>query len=296
MGILLNKKSKVLVQGITGKEGRFWTKYMLESGTNIVAGVTPGRKGEVVEGISVFDTVQETHRHLDFTVDISVVFVPAPFAKDAVFEAIEENIKKIVLLTDGLPKQDALEVKAFANDKRAMVIGPNTVGVANVGEAMIGFFPIWLKGVYKPGVVGFVSRSGSLSNEIASQISASGYGLSTCVDIGGDPFPCTVFTDILELFEKDDKTRAVVLVGELGGTFEEEAAQFIRKGKFTKPVVSYIVGKTAPQGKRMGHAGAIIVGNQGLVYLKQKALKEAGVLLAQEPSQIGELLRLSLSD
>lgn len=284
MGIIVDSNTRVLVQGITGKESSFWTEKMLEAGTRIVAGVTPGKAGASIYGVPVYDLVSDAVA--EHGVDLAVAFVPARFAKEAAFEALEAGVKKIVVLADGVPVWDAMEIKALAAQEQALVIGPNTPGLATPGEAMIGFIPVWLKDVYLPGKVGVVSRSGTLTNEICSHIVAAGFGISSVVGCGGDPVPAARFVDVMELFAQDPATEAVVLVGELGGTMEEEVGRWIKANGFAKPVAAYIAGYTAPAGKRMGHAGAIISRGQGTVESKVKALQEAGVAVALRPSEI----------
>lgn len=288
MGIFISSRSNVLVQGITGNEGRFWTEWMLKAGTNITAGVTPGKEGESVHGVPVFGSVRKAVREMGC--DTSVVFVPPAFSKDAVFEALDAGIQKVVLLADGVPIQDTLEMKTFAKEVGAMIIGPNTSGVATLGEAMLGFVPFWLEHVYRPGTVGVVTRSGSLTNEVSSHIVRAGLGQSTVVGLGGDPVPGTRFVDILRMFEEDPGTEAVVIVGEPGGTMEEEASELIKQGGFTKPAVAFLAGRTAPPEKKMGHAGAIITGGRGTISGKTEALESAGVKVAIKPSEVGNLL------
>lgn len=289
MGIFLFANTRVIVQGITGKEARFWVPQMLKVGTRIEAGVTPGREGEAVEGVPVYDTVrQAVAMH---PADTSVIFVPAPYVMDAVFEAIDAGIRKIVSLADGVPLHDTLRIRSFARSVGAVVAGSNTAGVLTVGEAMLGFVPFWLTHVYRPGVVGLMTRSGSLTNEVASHVARVGHGFTTAFGVGGDPVPGTRFVEVLEMFQDDCHTKAVIMVGEVGGAMEEEVAEHIRKGLFSKPVVAFIAGRTAPPGKRMGHAGAIISMGKGSVASKEKALKEAGVLVASKPSEVGCLIQ-----
>lgn len=288
MGILIDGNTPVIVQGITGKESVYWTKRMLEVGTNIVAGVTPGKGGEEVYGIAVYDTVYEAVRERGG--EASVCYVPPSFAKEAAFEALDAGLKLISLVADGVPVYDMLEVKRVAKEYEAVVIGPNSPGLATIGEAMLGFIPVWLEDVYKRGRIGLISRSGTLTNEIASQVVACGLGLSTVVGCGGDPVPGTRFADLLPLFDRDPETDAVVIVGEVGGSMEEEAAEYIRAGLFHKSVIAYVAGLSAPPEKRMGHAGAIITKGRGGAREKQEALKSAGVKVANVPSEVGRLL------
>lgn len=289
MGIFISRDTKVLVQGITGSEGTFWTEWMLKAGTKIEAGVTPGKAGERVHGVQVYGSVRQAVKEKGC--EASVLFVPPAFCKDAVFEALDAGITKLVLLADGVPIHDMLEMKAFASEKGAMIIGPNTSGVATLGEAMLGFVPLWLKHVYRPGTVGIMTRSGSLTNEIASHIVRAGLGQSTVVGLGGDPVPGTRFVDVMRLFQQDDGTHAVVLVGEPGGTMEEEAAEMIAKGDFTKPVVAFLAGRSAPPEKKMGHAGAIITGAKGTIQGKTEALEAVGVRVGKKPSEVGRLVK-----
>lgn len=293
MAIIIDENTQVLVQGITGKESSFWTEKMLAAGTNIVAGVTPGKGGQKVHGVPVYDLVSEAVS--EHEIGLSVLFVPAPFAKQAAYEALDAGVKQVVVLADGVPIRDAMEIKAVAREKEALVIGPNTAGLASIGKAMIGFIPVWLEDVYRPGDIGLLSRSGTLTNEISSHIVGAGFGISSVVGCGGDMIPCSRFVDILKLFEKDDETQGVVIVGELGGTMEEEVAEFVNAGHFSKPVVAYIAGRTAPPGKKMGHAGAIISGGRGTVKSKEEALNNAGIPVAETPSQIRELVKKKMT-
>jgi succinyl-CoA synthetase alpha subunit len=292
MAILLTKDTKVLVQGITGNEGTFWTRHMLDAGTKIVAGVTPGKGGNQVHGVPVYNTVAEAVKK--HGAEASVVFVPPAFAKDAVFEALEAGIKLVVLLADGVPLHDAMEIRALSRQIGATVLGPNTPGMASIGQAMLGFIPVWLADVYRVGPVGVVARSGSLTNEVCSHIVAAGLGQSTFVGLGGDPVPGTRLTEVMALFEEDPATEALVVIGEVGGTMEEEAAEMIERREFTKPVVCFIAGRSAPPGKKMGHAGAIITMGKGSVKGKEEALKRAGALVATRPAEVGRLLREAL--
>ncbi len=292
MAILVNKDTKVLVQGITGREGEFHTKLMLEYGTKIVAGVTPGKGGQTVHGVPVFDSVKEAVDSVG-PIDVSIVFVPAPFAADAVLEALDAGIKGVVIITEGIPTQEMLKVtRAFelAGDDR-WFIGPNCPGVITPGECKVGIMP---SQVFTPGRIGVVSRSGTLTYEVVAELTKAGFGQSTCVGIGGDPIIGQNFVDILKRFNEDPDTDAVVLIGEIGGTDEEEAAAFIQS-EMRKPVVAFVAGKTAPEGKRMGHAGAIIMGRMGTAQSKIEAFQKAGVPVADLPAQIPELLKQVLS-
>ncbi|MCS7185695.1 MAG: succinate--CoA ligase subunit alpha [Armatimonadota bacterium] len=288
MAILVNKDTKVLVQGITGREGEFHTKLMLEYGTKIVAGVTPGKGGLSVHEVPVFDSVQEAVDSVG-PIDVSIVFVPAPFAADAVLESLDAGVKGVVIITEGIPTQEMLKVtRAFelAGDDR-WFIGPNCPGVITPGECKVGIMP---SQVFTPGRIGVVSRSGTLTYEVVAELTKAGFGQSTCVGIGGDPIIGQNFVDILRRFNEDQDTDAVVLIGEIGGTDEEEAAAFIRS-EMRKPVVAFVAGKTAPEGKRMGHAGAIIMGRMGTAQSKIEAFQKAGVPVADLPAQIPDLLK-----
>jgi succinyl-CoA synthetase alpha subunit len=291
MSVFLDGTTRCIVQGITGREAGFWTCRMLDQGTKIVAGVTPGKGGATVEGISVpvYDTVKEAmERH---QAEATVLFVPAAGNKEAVFEALDSGIRKLVLLAEGIPLQDQMEIRSYAMDVGARIFGANTAGVVTPGQAMLGFIPWWLDYVYKPGEIGVMTRSGSLTNEINSHIVRAGFGHTTCLGIGGDPVPGTRFVEALQLFETNPGTKAVVLVGEVGGTMEEEAAEAIEKGLYTKPLAAFIAGRTAPPGKRMGHAGAIVTGGKGSLQSKWEALSSVGAGLAERPSLIGEVLK-----
>jgi succinyl-CoA synthetase alpha subunit len=292
VAILVNKDTKVLVQGITGREGEFHTKLMLEYGTKIVAGVTPGKGGQNVHGVPVFDSVREAVDAVG-PIDVSIVFVPAPFAADAILEALDAGIKGVVIITEGIPVQDMLKVaRAFeiAGDDR-WFIGPNCPGVITPGECKVGIMPAQ---VFSPGRIGVVSRSGTLTYEVVAELTRAGFGQSTCVGIGGDPIIGLNFVEILRRFNDDPQTDAVVLIGEIGGTDEEEAAAFIAS-EMRKPVVAFVAGKTAPEGKRMGHAGAIIMGRMGTAQSKIEAFQKAGIPVADLPAQIPELLKQVLS-
>ena len=288
MSIVLDSTTRVLVQGITGKEGSFWTKHMVDYGTNVVAGVTPGREGQTVGEVPVFHTVRRAAA--EFPADASLLFVPPRFAKDAIYEALDAGIKTVVVLCEGIPLRDALQIRAAALSEGATVIGGNTSGIISTGQAMMGFFPYWIDRVYRPGRIGVMTRSGSLTNEVTAQIVKSGFGASTLVGVGGDSVPFTRFAELLPLFEEDPDTDAVVIIGELGGTMEEEAAEAIEAGSFTKPLVASMGGRTAPKGTKMGHAGAIVTAGRGTVEDKVAALTGAGALVADRPSRVGELL------
>lgn len=283
MAIIVDEKIKLLVQGITGHQGQFHTGQMQEYGTRIVAGVSPGKEGEQVLGVPVYETVERAvERH---GANASVIFVPAPFAKDAALEAIDAGIKLVVVITEHVPLHDAMEIMAFADARGATVVGPNTFGVISPGKCKIGIMP---NHIFTPGPVGIVARSGTLSYEIAYSLTQAGMGQSTVVGMGGDRVVGLNFMEVLQQMEKDPETEAVVLVGEIGGTAEEEAAEFI-KG-MTKPVVAYIAGREAPPGKRMGHAGAIIERGRGSYESKVAALEAGGARVAALPWQVPDLL------
>jgi succinyl-CoA synthetase alpha subunit len=290
MSILVNKDTKVIVQGITGRSGRFHTEQCTSYGTQIVAGSVPGRGGSDVNGIPVYDTVAEGVAATG--ADTSLVFVPARFnAADSIMEAAEAGVELIVCISEHIPVLDMVKAKAFLQGKPTRLIGPNCPGVITPGECKIGVMPEF---AYTAGNVGIVSRSGTLTYEAAYQLKRLGIGQSTCVGIGGDPVIGTNFVDVLRLFEADDDTHAVILIGEIGGTAEETAAQFV-KNEMTKPVVGFIAGQTAPPGKRMGHAGAIISGGQGTAADKIRALKDAGIAVAESLATIGETVADFLS-
>ena len=282
MSILINKDTKVICQGITGNSGRFHTKHMLEYGTKILAGVTPGKGGSRVYEIPVFDSVEEAVEKTEC--DTSIIYVPAPCAADAIIEAVEAGIKLIICITEGIPTIDMLRVKTYLSTKTARLIGPNCPGVITPGESKIGIMPGY---IHTPGSVGVVSRSGTLTYEAVWQLTERNIGQSTCIGIGGDPVIGTSFIDTLKLFQEDNGTKAIVLIGEIGGSAEEEAAEFIKQ-EITKPVISFIAGLTAPKGKRLGHAGAIIAGGKGTVEEKVSCLRNANVTVVNNPADIGE--------
>jgi succinyl-CoA synthetase alpha subunit len=281
--VLIDENTKVLVQGITGRQGRFHTGAMLNYGTKIVAGVTPGKKGESVRGVPVYNSVDEAMRERE--ADASIIFVPAKHAMNAVMEAIEFSLNPIVVITEGIPVHDTMKFVEKAREKGINIIGPNTPGIISPERCKIGIMP---SRVFKKGSVAILSRSGTLTYEIAYNLSSNGLGQSLCVGIGGDPVIGTDFVDLLPLFEEDEETNAIVLIGEIGGDAEERASDFIKKMK--KPVVAYIAGISAPPGKKMGHAGAIIE-RGGDAKSKQRALQEAGVRVATTPSEISNILR-----
>lgn len=288
MSIFIDRNTRVLVQGITGSEGSFWTKHMIDLGTQVICGVTPSREGQTVHDIPVYNSVERALRN--HQVDASMIFVPPKLTKDAVFEALSNGIKKIVTMADGIPLFDMVAIRHAALEHNALVIGGNTSGVISPQEAMMGSFPHWIERVYKRGNIGVMTRSGSLTNEVTAMIVRQGYGVSTLIGVGGDPVPATRFAEMLPFYQQDDQTEAVVIIGELGGTMEEEVAEAMEKGIFTKPLVAFLGGRTAPKGQKMGHAGAIITGGKGAVEDKIEALTKAGALVADRPSKVGVLL------
>ena len=285
MAVLINKETKIIVQGITGNMGKTHTGHMLKYGTKIVAGVTPGKGGQEVHGVKVYDTVQEAKNKTGATV--SCIFVPAYFVLDAVYEAFDAKMDLVVIITEGIPPHDEVKIIRRANELKIKVIGPNCPGIITPGECLIGIHPGI---IYKPGKVGMISRSGTLTYEVALALSNAGIGQSTCIGIGGDPVIGLGFKECLKLLNDDPKTEAIVLMGEIGGTAEEAAAELIKK-EIKKPVVAYIAGRTAPPGKRMGHAGAIISGGKGTADSKVKAFKDANVEVADVPSQVVDLVK-----
>ncbi len=289
MSIWVDKNTKLLVQGITGSVGAFHTKQMLEYGTNIVGGVTPGKAGSKVDGVPVFHTVADAVKATG--ANASVVYVPPAFAADAICEATDSGIGLVVCITEGVPILDMVKVRRYMEGKKTRLIGPNCPGIITPGECKIGIMPGY---IHKPGTIGIVSRSGTLTYEAVHQVTTLGMGQSTCIGIGGDPVNGTNFIDVLSAFQEDPQTEAVILIGEIGGTAEEEAADFV-KAKMTKPVIGFVAGRTAPKGKRMGHAGAIISGGKGTAAEKIEAFKAAGISVSEAPSDLGITLAQRLN-
>jgi succinyl-CoA synthetase alpha subunit len=284
MSILVNKDTKVITQGITGATGQLHTRACREYGTQMVAGVTPGRGGTDFEGIPIFDTVEQAVNATG--ANASVIYVPPPFAADAIMEAVEAGVPLVICITEGIPVLDMVRVKRYLNGKNSRLIGPNCPGVITPSECKIGIMPGY---IHKPGNIGVVSRSGTLTYEAVHQLTQLGIGQSTCIGIGGDPVNGTSFVEVLRMFQDDPQTQGVVMIGEIGGSAEEEAAAFI-KAQVTKPVAAFIGGQTAPKGKRMGHAGAIIAGGRGTAVEKIQALKEADVHIIPSPAEMGSTM------
>jgi succinyl-CoA synthetase alpha subunit len=289
MSILVNKETRVICQGITGRSGEFHSKGCLDYGTKMVGGVTPGKGGETVLGLPVFDTVMEAVQQTG--ADATMIFVPAPFTADAILEAIDAGIKTVVAITEGVPVVDMIHVYDVVRRSDSVLIGPNCPGVITADECKIGIMPGY---IHQRGKVGVMSRSGTLTYEAVWQTSNRGLGQSTCVGLGGDPIVGTSFIDLLKLYEADDETEAILMIGEIGGTAEEEAAAFV-KDNITKPVAAFIAGRTAPPGKRMGHAGAIISGGKGTASEKIAALEEAGIEVAQSPADMGDAVQRAMA-
>jgi succinyl-CoA synthetase alpha subunit len=285
MSILLNKKNKVVVQGITGGEGSFHTKQMIEYGTKIIAGVTPGKGGTTFDGIPIYNTVHEAVK--EKKVDTSCIFVPPSFAADAIMEAANAGIKLVVCISEGIPTNDMIKVHSYIKNRDIRLIGPNCPGIISPEQAKLGIMPGF---IHKKGSVGVVSRSGTLTYEAVHQLTLLGIGQSTCIGIGGDPIIGTTFLDAIKLFNEDKDTKVIVMIGEIGGTAEEEAARYIKKN-VKKTVVGFIAGRTAPPGRRMGHAGAIISGGKGTAKEKMVALKNAGIIVCESPAEIGETVK-----
>ena len=288
MSILIDENTKVVVQGITGRDGSFHTKAMKDYGTKVVAGVTPGKGGESIHGIPIYDLVLDAVAATG--ADTAVIYVPPPFAADAVLEAAHAGVKLVVAITEGIPVMDMIPVIPELREMGVRLLGPNCPGLISPGKCKVGILP---GEIHRPGSVGVVSRSGTLTYEMVYQLTRNGIGQSTCIGIGGDPIIGTRFIDTLELFERDPETRAVVMIGEIGGSSEEEAARFV-KDKMTKPVIGFIAGRTAPPGKRMGHAGAIISGGKGTAEEKTLALESCGIRVARIPSEVGAMIREAL--
>jgi succinyl-CoA synthetase alpha subunit len=288
LSILVDKNTRLIVQGITGKEGTFHTKQMIEYGTNVVGGVTPGKGGSVHEGIPVFNTVADAVREAG--ANASVIYVPPPFAADAIMEAADAGLPLVVCITEGIPALDMVKVKEYLSGRQTRLIGPNCPGIISPGKCKIGIMP---GHIHKEGRIGVVSRSGTLTYEAVGQLTALGLGQSTAIGIGGDPIIGTTHTDALALFQADDETDGIVMIGEIGGTAEEDAAAFA-KANVTKPIVAFIAGQTAPPGRRMGHAGAIIAGGKGTAAEKMKALEEAGIHVVKSPADIGAAMKDAL--
>ena len=289
MSILINKETKVICQGFTGAQGTLHCSQAIEYGTNILGGVTPGKGGQTHLDLPVFNSVKEAKQATE--VNASIIFVPAKFCKPSIIEAIESGIELIICITEGIPTLDMLEVKELADKEGIRIIGPNCPGIITPGECKLGIMPGF---IHSPGKVGIVSRSGTLTYEAVDQTTKVGLGQSTCVGIGGDPLPGTSFIDVLKLFEEDPQTEGIVMVGEIGGSAEEEAAEYIKEN-VSKPVVGYIAGVSAPPGKRMGHAGAIISGGKGTAEDKFNALESAGVRTVKSPSEIGQSILKEMS-
>lgn len=281
--IILDENTRCIVQGVTGKQGSFHTEQMLNYHTQIVAGTSPGKGGQKIGGLPIYNSIEQAKEELD--INASIIFVPAPFAKDAAFEAISQ-LDLAVIITEHIPVHDTMEIVEYAKREKTTVIGPNTPGIISPGIGKLGIMPTH---IFNEGNIGIVSRSGTLTYEVANQITNAGMGQSTCIGIGGDPVVGLDFADVLQKFEDDDDTAAMVMIGEIGGNAEEKAAKFINKN-ITKPVVAYIAGVTAPPGKRMGHAGAIIEGESGTAKTKINALEDSGVNVAERPSEIADLI------
>ncbi len=284
MRMIVDENTRVIVQGITGTQGSLNTRLMMEYGTNIVAGVTPGKGGTEVHGVPVYDTVEEAREK--HSPNASIIFVPAPFAADAALEAIDGGIRTVVIITEHVPIQDAVELTAHARQANATIIGPNTPGIITPEKCKLGIMPAH---IFTHGSVGIASRSGTLTYEIAASLTKNHIGQSTCIGVGGDPITGLNFIDTLELFKEDLETKAVVLIGEIGGNIEELTAEYISRG-YPKPVVAFIAGRSAPPEKRMGHAGAIVMGKSGTAETKIRAFENVGVKVAEKPSDVAELL------
>jgi succinyl-CoA synthetase alpha subunit len=285
LGIIIDQNTRAIVQGITGTQGSFHTRLMTEYGTKIVAGTSPGKGGARVNNVPVFDTFEEAQQ--EYSANASIIFVPAPFAADAALEAMVNGIKTVVVITEHIPIKDAISVMQYAKQVGATIIGPNTPGIITPGACKLGIMP---SHVFKRGSIGMVSRSGTLTYEIAASLTRKGLGQSTCLGLGGDPITGSNFIDALTMFANDPYTKAVALIGEIGGNLEELAANYIATEKYPKPVAAFIAGRSAPPGKRMGHAGAIVMGKAGTAENKIEVFKAAGVEVAEKPSDVAELL------
>ena len=283
MSIWLNSKSKVIVQGITGKNGQFHTEQMLDYGTKVIGGVTPGKGGQETLGVPIWNTVKEA---VDNGANVSCIFVPPPFAADAIMESADAGVELIVAITEGIPALDMVKVKKYLEPIETRLIGPNCPGIITPGESKVGIMP---GHIHRKGDVGIISRSGTLTYEAVNQVTEKGLGQSTCVGIGGDPVNGTDFIDCLEAFENDSQTKSIIMIGEIGGTAEELASEYVKE-YVTKPIVGFIAGKTAPPGKRMGHAGAIISGGKGTASEKMRAMERAGIHVTDNPAKLGDTL------
>ncbi|TVR77118.1 MAG: succinate--CoA ligase subunit alpha [Chitinophagaceae bacterium] len=288
MGVLVDKNSRVIVQGFTGSEGTFHAQQMIEYGTNVVGGVTPGKGGQTHLDRPVFNTVEDAVKKAG--ADVSIIFVPPPFAADAIMEAADAGIKVIITITEGIPVQDMVKAKEYIKEKKCRLIGPNCPGVMTPGEAKVGIMPGF---IHNPGTIGIVSRSGTLTYEAVDQVTKAGLGQSTCIGIGGDPIIGTTTKEAVQLLMEDDKTEGIIMIGEIGGTMEAEAAQWI-KAFGTKPVVGFIAGQTAPAGRTMGHAGAIIGGEDDTASAKMKIMAECGLHVVESPANIGATMAEAL--
>lgn len=290
MSVLVGKNSKIIVQGFTGKEGTFHAEQMIEYGTNVVGGVTPGKGGQTHLGLPIFNTVADAIKATQ--ADVSVIFVPPAFAADAIMEAADANVAVIIAITEGIPTQDMVNVKHYIADKKCRLIGPNCPGIITPGGAKVGIMPAF---IHNPGKIGIVSRSGTLTYEAVDQITKAGLGQSTCIGIGGDPVIGTTTLEAVRLLMEDPDTEAIVMIGEIGGSMETDAARWVKENS-TKPVVGFIAGQTAPKGKRMGHAGAIIGGDDDTAAAKMKVMKECGIYVVDSPANIGDMMLKALAE
>ena len=286
MPILVGRNTKAIVWGITGSQGSFHTQLMLEYGTKIVAGVTPGRGGQEVHGIPVFDTALEAIE--EKKANAAIIFVPAPHAKDATLEALAADLDPVIVITEGIPVKDEIQMMEIARRKGTTIIGPNTPGIITPGQCKLGIMP---GHIFKPGKIGLISRSGTLTYEIAASLTNAGLGQTTCLGVGGDPVVGLSFVDVLKMFKKDAATKAIAMIGEIGGNAEEMAAEYVKKTRYSKPIVAYIAGRAAPPGKRMGHAGAIITGKAGTAETKIDSLRTAGVKVALKPGDVAKFIK-----